>query len=115
MNEFLQSVKDTPAPRGTAVLWWLGQMGLLVKMGKTVLCVDCYAAENPARQVPPPFPVDEAAGIAAFLGTHDHSDHMDHPSWRVWAQKCPDALFVFPEMHRESVLSDGVSEKNCGG
>lgn len=115
MNEFLKSVMDTPAPYGTAVLWWLGQMGLMVKMGKTVLCVDCYAAENPARQVPPPFPAEEAAGVAAFLGTHDHSDHMDHPSWRVWAQKCPDALFVFPEMHRESVLSDGVSEKKLRG
>lgn len=115
MNDFLQSVLNTPAPYGTAVLWRLGQMGLLVKMGDAVLCVDCYAAENPDRLVPPPFPAEEAAGVTAFLGTHDHADHMDHPSWQVWAKKCPDALFVFPEAHHASVLSDGVSEKNCRG
>ncbi len=115
MNDFLQSVLNTPAPYGTAVLWRLGQMGLLVKMGDAVLCVDCYAAENPSRLVPPPFPVEEAAGVTAFLGTHDHADHMDHPSWQVWAKQCPNALFVFPEAHHASVLSDGVSEKNCRG
>lgn len=49
MNEFLQSVKDTPAPRGTAVLWWLGQMGLLVKMGETVLCVELLRRRKPRQ------------------------------------------------------------------
>ena len=115
MNVFLQSVISTPAPYGTAVLWWLGQMGLLIKMGDTVLCVDLYASESPKRLVPPPFPTEEAAGITAFLGTHDHSDHMDHASWRVWAKQCPDALFVFPSAHRSSVLADGVMEENCRG
>ena len=52
MHEFWQSVQDTPAPRGTAVLWWLGQMGLLIKMGDEVLCLDLYAADAPNRQVP---------------------------------------------------------------
>lgn len=115
MNDFLQSVLQTPTPRGTAVLWWLGQMGLLVKTGKTVLCVDCYASESPNRLVSPPFPAEDAAGVTAFLGTHDHLDHMDHASWRVWAERCPDALFVFPQAHRKSVLADGVQETNCRG
>ncbi len=115
MNGFLQSVVSTPAPFGTAVLWWLGQMGLMIKMGDTVLCVDLYASASPKRLVPPPFPTEEAAGITAFLGTHDHSDHMDHASWRVWAKQCPDALFVFPSAHLSSVLADGVSAENCRG
>lgn len=115
MNSFLKSAADTPAPYGTAVLWWLGQMGLLIKMGETLLCVDYYASPSPDRQVPPPVPAGEMAGVTAFLGTHDHLDHIDHDSWRAWARRCPDALFVFPETHRKSVLADGVPEEKCRG
>ena len=115
MNSFLKNVQETPAPSGTAVLWWLGQMGLLVKMGNTLLCVDYYATPDPDRLVPPPVPAEEMTGITAFLGTHDHLDHIDHQAWKIWSRRCPGALFVFPEAHRQSVLADGISEANCRG
>ena len=115
MNGFWKSVAEEPAPDGTAVLWWLGQMGLVIKTGGSVLCIDQYASASPERQVPPPSPAEETEGVTAFLGTHDHLDHIDHNSWRIWAGSCPDALFVFPEAHRDSVLADGVREENCLG
>ena len=111
MNDFMLSVKETHVPSGSAVLWWLGQMGLLVKMGKTVFCLDYYASDSPARQVPPPVPADAVEGVDCFLGSHDHEDHIDHPAWRIWAQTCPDAVFVYPRIHRESVAADGINEK----
>ena len=115
MNAFMRTVGETPAPWGTAVLWWLGQMGLLLKMGDTVLCVDYYATPQERRLIPPPVPAGEVAGVGAFLGTHDHLDHIDHAAWQVWARSCPEALFVFPAAHREAVLRDGVKEENCRG
>ena len=115
MHKFWQSVQDTPAPRGTAVLWWMGQMGLLIKMGDEVLCLDLYATDAPNRQVPPPSPAEEVAGVTAFLGSHDHADHIDHPSWQIWAKRCPDALFVFPEAHRQAILADGVAKEKARG
>ena len=78
MNPFIESVCSTEAPPGTAVLWWLGQMGLLIKMNQTVICVDYYASVDPGRLMPVPVPPEEMAGIDAFLGTHDHIDHIDH-------------------------------------
>lgn len=102
-------------PEGTAVLQWLGQMGLLVKMGKTVLCIDYFASDLPGRQVAPPIPMKEVAGIDLFLGTHNHLDHIDHPAWRTWARTCPGAKFVFPEYHRQEVLADGVEADRCLG
>lgn len=113
MNAFLQSIRETPAPEGTAAIWRLGQMGLLIKMGDTVLCVDYYASEGPGRLFPPPVPAAELTGIDVFLGTHNHLDHIDHASWRIWARNNPRALFVFPSVHRESVLEDGVPESSC--
>ncbi len=115
MNAFLKTVRETPAPFGTAVLWRLGQMGLLIKMGDAVLCIDYYASEDLPRQFPPPVPAGEMTGITAFFGTHNHDDHIDHESWKIWARTCPDALFFFPEAHRESVLADGVRPENCRG
>lgn len=107
-QQFLQSVRETPAPYGTAVLWWLGQMGLWVKMGNTVVSVDYFASEYPGRQIPPPVPAEQVRGVDAFLGTHDHLDHIDHDAWRIWAKTCPEAKFVFPSPHAASVLQDGI-------
>ncbi len=115
MNDFMRTVAQTPAPFGSAALWWLGQMGLLIRMGDTVLCVDYYAAEDAGRLFAPPVPAGEMTGIRAFLGTHDHLDHMDHSSWKIWARTCPDALFVFPSLHSRAVEADGISGDRCRG
>lgn len=115
MNDFLRTVREKEVPYGTAALWWLGQMGLLVKMGKTVLCVDYFASPDPGRRIEPPVPATEMEGVDAFLGTHNHLDHIDHEAWKIWAAKCPEAKFVFPESHRKEVLSDGISESRALG
>ncbi len=115
MNQFLYDVQNLDVPFGTAVLWWLGQMGLLIKMGETVLCIDYFASDLPERQVTPPIPTAEMKGIQAFLGSHNHLDHMDHEAWRTWAKSCPDAKFVFPAMHQQAVFSDGIPADRCMG
>ncbi len=111
MNAFLESVRNTSCPRGTAVLWWMGQMGLLVKLGDKVLCIDYFASDEPGRQIRPPVPAPEVEGIDVFLGTHNHLDHIDHEAWKLWARQCPDAFFVFPRAHLASVLADGIQKK----
>ena len=115
MNAFLKTVKETKTPDGEAVLWWLGQMGLLIKIGDTVLCVDYFSSDTPGRLIPPPIPAEEMEGIDVFLGTHDHLDHIDHGAWRVFAKNCPEALFVFPACHQKSILDDGIPECRCRG
>ena len=96
-------------------LWWLGQMGLMVQMGNTKICIDYYASPLEARQVAPPISAGELTGIDAFLGTHDHLDHIDHESWRIWARTNPDAKFIFPRKHMQAVLADGVDLSNAIG
>ncbi|MCR4656368.1 MAG: MBL fold metallo-hydrolase [Lachnospiraceae bacterium] len=100
---------------GTMALWWLGQMGLMIKAGDTTVCIDYYAAPDESRLTKPPIPAEELKGIDAFLGTHDHLDHIDHVSWRIWAETNPDAKFIFPRKHADAVLADGVSVNNAAG
>ena len=115
MNDFLYFVNKTQTPSGRAALWWLGQMGLLIKAGKTVISVDYFASPEHGRQTPPPIPAEEMEGVDAFLGTHDHLDHIDHEAWKIWAEKCPRAKFIFPRIHLENVLADGISPENAIG
>ena len=96
MKRFMEDVMNEEVPEGSAVLWWLGQMGLLVKLGQTVLCIDYFASGLPGRQVLPPIPAEEMAGVSIFLGTHNHIDHIDHPAWQTWALVCHMESLFFP-------------------
>ena len=90
-------------------------MGLIIKAGNTILCIDYYASPDEIRQTEPPIPADELKGISAFLGTHDHLDHIDHEAWRIWARTNPEAQFIFPGKHMDAVLADGVAVQNAVG
>ena len=115
MSQFMDSIRNTSTPRGTAALWWLGQMGLLIKLGETILCVDYYASGSPDRLFPPPVPAEELSGVQLFLGTHNHLDHIDHASWRIWGRTCPEAGFIFPALHQAEILADGIPADRCHG
>ena len=90
---------------------WLGQMGLRVRMGRTTILVDYFASNCPGRAAAAPISAGEVKDIDGFVGTHDHLDHIDHEAWRLWASSCPDAKFIFPSVHRQAILEDGISEK----
>ncbi|SFB68207.1 MBL fold metallo-hydrolase [Butyrivibrio sp. YAB3001] len=115
MNKYTEEIISTNTPYGSAALWWLGQMGLIVKMGATTVCIDYYATPGYDRQIQPPIPTDEVIGIDAFLGTHDHLDHIDHEAWKIWVKNCPEAKFVFPKPFKDAIIEDGVNPKNALG
>ena len=115
MNTNVSRTEYTDCKEGKVTLRWLGQMGLMIRSGDTAICIDYYASPDGARQTEPPIPADEVRGIDAFLGTHDHLDHIDHEAWKIWAKTNPDARFVFPRMHMASVLADGVNAGNAIG
>ena len=98
-----------------AELMWLGQMGLMIKSGETTLCIDYYATPDASRQTPPPIPAEELKGVDAFIGTHDHLDHIDHDAWKIWARTNPEAKFIFPKIHTDKILADGVAAENALG
>ena len=115
MNEKMQAILDTKVANGTVAMWWLGQMGLIIKSPSAMIVIDYFANPSPIRQVVPPVPAEEMTGVDAFLGSHNHIDHIDHPSWRIWAKTNPEAKFIFPRAHQRSVSNDGVEEKNAVG
>ena len=100
---------------GNVSLYWLGQMGLLIDTGNARICIDYFASTIDGRLTPPPFPADALTGIDIFIGTHDHIDHIDHEAWKIWAKTNPEAVFIFPKAHMDSVLEDGISGEKAIG
>ncbi len=98
-----------------AALFWLGQMGFLIKSGDMTLCIDYYACPDSLRRTPIPVPAEELRNVDIFLGTHDHIDHIDHPSWKIWAKTNPEAVFIFPAAHADKVGADGVEADRMKG
>ncbi|MCR5733483.1 MAG: MBL fold metallo-hydrolase [Lachnospiraceae bacterium] len=100
---------------GNVSISWLGQMGFLVESGKMRLCLDYYASPDGSRQTPAPVPAEELKDVDVFFGSHDHLDHIDHEAWKIWAKTNPNAKFVFPAAHMDSVIADGVDVNNAVG
>ena len=87
---------------------WLTQMGLQISTRRTTILVDYFASDDPGRLSPAPVALQDVKGVDAFLGTHDHIDHIDRAAWRIWKDTNPNARFIFPAAHTEALLSDGI-------
>ncbi len=106
---------DRQYQKRTLTARWLGQMGLLLNIGKTTVCIDYFASDIDSRMTPVPIDAHSLIDVDIFIGSHDHLDHIDHDAWKIWAKNNPKAKFVFPRMHMPAVLEDGVDIDNAIG
>lgn len=116
----LQQVREHTTLPGHLTLWWLGQAGFLVKSpaGK-VLALDPYLTNsckaigdqhgfNFDRQVPPPLPPEELAGLDAWLFTHSHQDHCDPETLSAARKAGARGPYLAPPETVEKLRSLGV-------
>jgi L-ascorbate 6-phosphate lactonase len=119
-RECMESVRQFKVDKGSAALWWLGQMGYLLKTPEgTVLSVDAYLTNscqkfgealglNMNRQVPV-FIEPEELDVDHFLCTHSHYDHAD-PETIGRLRKQAVQTFVGPGLACESFCNCGVDK-----
>jgi L-ascorbate 6-phosphate lactonase len=115
-QDLVEEVDSTNVPYGECVFWWLGQHGFILKMGTTVLYVDAYLSPSEGRNVPPLVSPEEVTNADGILGTHDHGDHIDGPSWSPMGKASPHAIFVTPLAVRNKVMTErGLPEDRVIG
>ena len=102
----MDEVLNSRPGQGEVYFWWLGQLGYLVRLGDVTLMIDGYLTDNDVRLQPPMLKPEELRGVDYILGTHDHDDHIDRPSWRVIAKTLPEARFVVPSPFVEDLARD---------
>ena len=81
--ELIRDIEAYAGKPGELGLWWLGQHSFVVKLGATVVYLDAFLSPYEGRQVAPLLTPAQAANADLFLGSHDHLDHIDRPSWPV--------------------------------
>ena len=105
-TDLIRDIDSCAVPAGNCALWWLGQHSFIVKLGTTVVYLDVFLSARKGRQVEPLLTPAQCVNAGLFLGTHDHIDHIDRPSWPGMSQASPQALFVVPELLRTCVTSE---------
>ena len=90
-QELLDDISNAAVPPGAVALWYLGQMGFVLKGADTIIYIDPYMVESWTtlpdsgvkvswRRFPPPFAGDQVRHAHFVLGTHNHSDHINVPT-----------------------------------
>jgi L-ascorbate 6-phosphate lactonase len=105
-SALVNDIEACELAHGQLALWWLGQFGFVLKLGRTVLYLDPFLTPMPERQAPPLLSPHELRHAAYILGSHDHGDHVDRPAWPALAQAAPAARFVVPELLRGQLCHD---------
>ena len=105
MNRIISQLHSLELAYGQIALCRLGQHSFLVKLGKTLVGIDLYLRHNPARLIPVEIPAEEMEGISLYLGSHDHSDHIDRVALPAMAAASPEAKLAIP-----AAVADSVTE-----
>jgi L-ascorbate metabolism protein UlaG (beta-lactamase superfamily) len=109
MRDLALEIRTTRVPAGAVAIWWLGQLGFVVKGGGRTVALDLYLSNYPGdvpRMYPPPIQPEALAGLDVVCCSHEHIDHIDPWTLDPVAVASPEAVFVVPEMCLP--LVDGV-------
>jgi len=105
-RDLIHDIDTCTVPVGNCAIWWLGQHSFIVKLGTTVVYLDAFLSPRKGRLVAPLLTPDQVVNADLILGSHDHIDHIDRPSWPGMAHASPHALFVVPELLRTRVTTE---------
>ncbi|MCA9425772.1 MAG: MBL fold metallo-hydrolase [Candidatus Omnitrophica bacterium] len=122
-NLTMRDIKEHPVPRGSFVLWWLGQSSYLMKSpeGK-VLALDPYLSNSCKaigeqvgldmdRQIPPPMSPEDLLGIDFYVLTHSHQDHLDPDTLGPYRGAGGNGPYLAPAETVEKLESLGVPKE----
>jgi L-ascorbate metabolism protein UlaG (beta-lactamase superfamily) len=105
-KELIADIDQCEVGYGKCALWWLGQHSFILKLGSKVLYVDLFLSALPDRRVSPLLDPAEIHHADFFLGTHDHTDHIDRDIWPALAGASTGAKFIVPEKLLEGLSKD---------
>lgn len=116
----LQEIAQTRFSDSIVSIWYIGQMGMILKWRDTVLCIDPVMGAMPAadgkdrRAYPAPFAPEECR-VDFVLCTHDHADHMHPATLAGLARANPALTVVVPRPLLKKAAGYGVPDFSlCG-
>ncbi len=108
-------ILNTQLPPDTIALWWLGQAGFVLRSSSSIVYLDPFLSEHPARLIPPLFAAVVGPPADLVLCTHEHWDHLDPQALRGLAQASLQAHFVVPLPIVDQVTALDISPERVMG
>jgi len=113
----LQEIDHTNLASDALVIWYIGQMGIIVKAGGLTVCMDpvlndlCDSEGISRRNYMPPFDGTQLKGIDYVFCSHNHADHINLETLLPLHQVNPAAKFIVPDPEVHVLIDGGISEK----
>ena len=111
----LNEIKQEPAA-GSVRLWYIGQMGLILRKGSLTVLIDPVLndltdSEGKTRRLYPPLFAPEALDFTDFvLCTHNHADHLNLFTLLPISRVNPEPRFIVPAPEAHVLTEGGIPE-----
>jgi L-ascorbate metabolism protein UlaG (beta-lactamase superfamily) len=120
-DALLGEIEKSPTVPGTASIWYMGQLGFVIKLSGLVFYIDVILNDltgpdgKSCRVYPPPFPPEAIGSLDYFLCTHDHADHLNLATLVPLAKANPHTRFIVPMPLRSILTGAGIGEDRVIG
>jgi L-ascorbate 6-phosphate lactonase len=109
----MKTILEFPLAPAEAALWWLGQAGYIIRGAGATVAVDPYLTDSAAADAPeftrlfPPPIAPATLRVDIVVITHDHLDHLDPETIRLYPAK-ETTWFVAPRLAARKLPKLGV-------
>lgn len=117
----IAEVRAMQTPKDVPVIWYIGQMGLLIKFNETLLYVDPVLNDltdkngMTRRNYAPPFAPDAMTDIDYVFCSHNHADHLALETLLPLYAADPNVQFIVPAPHVQVLTDAGIPAPNVIG
>ena len=104
--ELANDINRTSLSRNEAAFWWLGQHSFILRTTTKTIYFDPFLSKHPKRLIQPLLNATELKENAdIILGSHDHTDHIDHPLLKEVFKRKNHLTLIVPELLRKGLQS----------
>lgn len=113
-KELKDEIRQTRLPAFLLAVWYIGQMGVVVKWNDKVICFDPILNDlkwpngESRRNYESPFEAGERWDVDYVICTHGHADHMNLETLLPLAATNPKIKFIVPEPERQRLNLEGI-------
>lgn len=112
-SALLSEIDSAKTPDGIS-LWFLGQMGFVIKINETIIYIDAllndFREGETFRLYEPPFLPAQGINADYFICTHNHGDHLNLETLLPQAKTNPKTKFIVPAPCRKILAQSGIED-----